>query len=157
MGSPTPLIRKECFDVCGLFDESLPSCQDWDMWIRISEKFEFDFVNELLAKTYTHGNQISTNIKNKIQAREILIDKYRDQTNEFPDTKAYLLQKLGFLYLLDKHRFKSRKYYLKSILANPMDFENYMILLTSLLSKTNHMNRMKGSSIREENNIIVYF
>jgi glycosyltransferase involved in cell wall biosynthesis len=41
IGSPTPLIRKACFQKAGLFDESLKSCQDWDMWKRISDHYEF--------------------------------------------------------------------------------------------------------------------
>jgi glycosyltransferase involved in cell wall biosynthesis len=36
---PTTLIRKECFKTCGLFDESLPAYQDWDMWIRIARNY----------------------------------------------------------------------------------------------------------------------
>lgn len=34
LGSPTPLIKKVCFEKAGYFDETLPSIQDWDMWIR---------------------------------------------------------------------------------------------------------------------------
>ena len=33
--SPTTLIRKKALLDVGLFDESLPSCQDWDLWTRI--------------------------------------------------------------------------------------------------------------------------
>ena len=33
--SPSVLARKDCLVRAGLFDESLPSCQDWDMWIRL--------------------------------------------------------------------------------------------------------------------------
>ena len=41
IGSPTPLIKRECFEKVGLFDPRLKSCQDWDMWKRISEYYEF--------------------------------------------------------------------------------------------------------------------
>ncbi len=33
--SPTVLIKKLALVNTGLFDEELPSCQDWDMWVRI--------------------------------------------------------------------------------------------------------------------------
>jgi glycosyltransferase involved in cell wall biosynthesis len=45
----TTLIRRECFDKVGLFDESL-YYEDWDMWLRISRCFEFAYVDEVSAK-----------------------------------------------------------------------------------------------------------
>ena len=157
IGSPTPLIKKECFDTCGLFDDSLPSYDDWDMWIRISNKFKFDYVDEPLAKVYTHGNQTSTNLTSTIKVRELLFQKYKLLILKNPETASYLLQRLGFLYFLKNNTFMSLKYYLKSIKVNPSDVENYISLLTSVISKKRHMNRMKGTSIREANNITVYF
>ena len=157
IGSPTPLVRKECFDSCGLFDESLPSCQDWDMWLRISTKYDFDFVNEPLAKAHNHGNQISTNIDNKILSREKLLEKYKLYIVKEPKTASYLYQRLGFLHLLKHNSRRGRKYYLKSIAANPTDIGAYIILLTSLVSWKLHRKLMKGASMREVNNITVYF
>lgn len=54
--SPTVAVRREVFDRSGDFDESLPSCQDWDMWTRIAETgYEFDVVEEVLALHHKHG------------------------------------------------------------------------------------------------------
>ena len=157
MGSPTPIIRKECFNTCGLFDESLPSYDDWDMWIRIAEEFKFDFVDEPLAKVYTHGEQTSTNIDTTIKMRELLFEKYKSAIIKDPETASLLLQRLGFLYFLKNNTFMSLRYYLRSIMFRPTDAQNYITLITSLISKTRHMNRMKGMGIRESNNITVYF
>lgn len=33
--SPSVLVRKSALLEAGLFDETMPSCQDWDMWTRI--------------------------------------------------------------------------------------------------------------------------
>jgi glycosyltransferase involved in cell wall biosynthesis len=38
----TTLVRKTCYDDVGLYDENL-SFEDWDMWLRVSEKFDFHF------------------------------------------------------------------------------------------------------------------
>ncbi len=38
---PTCVIRRECFDAVGGFDEDLGSGEDYDLWLRISTKFEF--------------------------------------------------------------------------------------------------------------------
>jgi len=33
--SPSVLVKKEALETAGLFDQEMPSCQDWDMWTRI--------------------------------------------------------------------------------------------------------------------------
>ena len=44
-GSPsTVLIKRAVLKETGLFDENLKGSEDWDMWLRIAEKFEYDYV-----------------------------------------------------------------------------------------------------------------
>lgn len=45
----TPLMRKDIFDKVGLFDENLFTCADWDMWLRIAEKYQMYYFNEPLT------------------------------------------------------------------------------------------------------------
>jgi len=51
--------KRECLDEVGLFDESITGDDDWDMWIRISEKFEMGYTGEPLVKYRVHGENIS--------------------------------------------------------------------------------------------------
>jgi len=48
-GSPTMIVRKECFNKVGYFDEKMKTREDWDMWFRISNKYEFYCINEILT------------------------------------------------------------------------------------------------------------
>lgn len=57
------LIKRDCFGKVGFFDEELKGAEDWDMWIRISQYFEIDYVNEVLVhvrlhKSNSHNNQL---------------------------------------------------------------------------------------------------
>lgn len=57
------LIKKDCFEKTGYFDETLKGAEDWDMWIRISQYFEIDYVDEILVhvrlhKSNSHNNQM---------------------------------------------------------------------------------------------------
>jgi glycosyltransferase involved in cell wall biosynthesis len=45
----TTLVRRECYERVGLFDESL-FAEDWDMWLRISRHYDFVFSPEIAAK-----------------------------------------------------------------------------------------------------------
>lgn len=54
------VIRRSLFEEIGLFDESLPACEDYDLWLRISAREEVLYVDKpLLEKTGGHDDQLS--------------------------------------------------------------------------------------------------
>jgi glycosyltransferase involved in cell wall biosynthesis len=65
------MVRKELFEEVGLFDESLPACEDYDMWLRISWKYPVYLIDTpLIVKRGGHGDQLSALPE---------LDKYRIQ------------------------------------------------------------------------------
>ncbi len=50
----TAVVRKKCFDAVGLFDESHEYCEDWEMWIWLSERYLFHYVPQLLVTYNMH-------------------------------------------------------------------------------------------------------
>ncbi len=46
----TVMVRKEVFDEVGLFDLNFNGTEDWDLWIRIAQKYRFGFIDLPLAK-----------------------------------------------------------------------------------------------------------
>jgi GT2 family glycosyltransferase len=67
------VIKREVFEKAGLFDESLPVCEDYDMWLRISSKYPILFINQpLIVKRGGHEDQLSK----KYEA----IDRFRIQS-----------------------------------------------------------------------------
>jgi hypothetical protein len=52
------LIRKECFNLLGGFDENLP-WGDYHMWMRIARHYKIDYVPRVLTKYRQHSNQNS--------------------------------------------------------------------------------------------------
>lgn len=52
----TAMIHRSVFDDVGLFDESYKYGQDWEMWCRISRKYEWLGINEFLGTRRTDGN-----------------------------------------------------------------------------------------------------
>ena len=54
------LIHSSIFETVGLFDESLPVCEDYDMWLRICSRYPVLFVDEALITKYGgHEDQLS--------------------------------------------------------------------------------------------------
>lgn len=54
LGVMTALIRRECFVQVGVFDENLVY-EDWDMWLRISRKFDFHYHPQITCHYRIHG------------------------------------------------------------------------------------------------------
>ena len=49
VGMSTVLARRQLFDRYGLFDEALPCCEDYDLWLRVGCREPFLFVPEPLT------------------------------------------------------------------------------------------------------------
>ncbi|ASA78486.1 glycosyltransferase [Thermococcus sp. 5-4] len=124
IGSPTLLIRRECFKRAGLFDPKLTSSQDWDMWLRIARYYKFDYVNEIVAKYYVHGRQISFNMGKYIPGRERFIRKHLDIWRN-PNVLSIHLSQMGLLLLLGGDPEKGLKYLIRSVAIAPFNMENY--------------------------------
>jgi glycosyltransferase involved in cell wall biosynthesis len=54
------MLRRSLFDQVGLFDENLPACEDYDLWLRISCKYPVHLIDKpLIIKRGGHEDQLS--------------------------------------------------------------------------------------------------
>lgn len=69
----TVLLRRELFEIHGLFDETLPICEDYDLWLRLTAKHPVALLNEkLMTRHGGHADQLSRS--------DWGIDRYRVQS-----------------------------------------------------------------------------
>jgi len=60
MSPSSIVIHRSVFDDVGTFDESLPACEDYDLWLRITAGYPVLFVDEQLVVKYGgHPDQLS--------------------------------------------------------------------------------------------------
>jgi glycosyltransferase involved in cell wall biosynthesis len=78
VGIVSALIKRECFDRAGTFDDLMRRYCDLDLFIRISDHFDFVHCHEPLMKYYANEG-MSTDREGLVIARERLIMKYRDR------------------------------------------------------------------------------
>jgi glycosyltransferase involved in cell wall biosynthesis len=137
VGTPsTVLLRRECIEKVGLFDGNISYALDWDLWIRISKYFHFEYIEEPLVKYHIHENRLSNNPEIKARGLEDMFNKYG---KDFKFTKYYRNSYLGigveFCYKGETK--KGMKAFLESIRLNPLEIRNYFYLLLSLLGASN--------------------
>lgn len=76
VGMSTVMIRREIFDEYGLFDESLPCCEDYDFWLRVATREDFLLVDKpLVHKNGGRSDQLSVRYRQGM-------DKYRIRSLE---------------------------------------------------------------------------
>lgn len=54
------MLHRDLLEEVGVFDESLPACEDYDLWLRVASRHPVLLVNELLINKYGgHEDQLS--------------------------------------------------------------------------------------------------
>ena len=75
------VVRRECFDEIGLFDEDLRRFIDLDLFIRLANRYKFLHCLEPLVRyaRTEHKDRISNDTQALVHARRRLLHKYRDR------------------------------------------------------------------------------
>ena len=71
------MVNRKLILEAGLFDEDLPSFQDYDMWLRLTMIKPIGFLDKKLAIFTQHsGDRVSINLKKRFQGLELIINKW---------------------------------------------------------------------------------
>lgn len=96
------LLHRVLFSEVGMFDETLPACEDYDLWLRICARHPVLYVNEpLTIKHGGHADQLSRQYWGMDRFRVIALEKaVQDKQLPTTDREAalhMLLEKLAIL------------------------------------------------------------
>ena len=76
MSPSSILIHRSVIEQTGLFDESFPVCEDYDLWLRITSRFPVDFLEApYIVKTGGHSDQLSRSMPGMDQFRVFALAK----------------------------------------------------------------------------------
>jgi GT2 family glycosyltransferase len=83
----TALIKRSALKDVGGFDESLASCQDWELWLRLYAKGPVALVREPLVRFEERGSdRISKDIKGIVEGHTIVFRRVTEaaRSHDFP-------------------------------------------------------------------------
>lgn len=91
------MIHRRVFDRVGLFDETLPVCEDYDLWLRICARMPVLFIREpLITKYGGHDDQLSTRYRGMDRYRIRSIGRILNEVELEPsDRSAAIAAMLG--------------------------------------------------------------
>jgi glycosyltransferase involved in cell wall biosynthesis len=82
-GCSTAMIRREAFEKIGGFHADLPSCQDWDLWLRLAELGPLGCCADPLTFYYFDAtDRISRNADNVLNGHRIVMGGIYDRLND---------------------------------------------------------------------------
>jgi len=88
------LLHHSLFDKYGLFDEQLPACEDYDLWLRLCAYEPVLYVDQTLIKKYGgHEDQLSGKFWGMDRFRIRALEKLLKQS-ELPDNYRTLSQQM---------------------------------------------------------------
>ncbi len=97
--------EKSCLDKTGLFDESLPVVEDWDLWIRMSRFYEMPHIKKVTAefRSRDDGTSMTSKGMEAFYRTGIAVHKkYRDYAKDKPHVldaqkRAYMMYNLEMI------------------------------------------------------------
>jgi glycosyltransferase involved in cell wall biosynthesis len=129
----TLVVRSVCLTHAGLFDERLPSCQDWEFCIRIAQNYHFAYDEDSLVNYLLSDDSITQDMEAKATGHKMVLKKYYAEIT--PNRKAHSRQRwtIGHYYGQSGHVGKARNEFVRAISAYPLATRPYIYLLCSLL------------------------
>lgn len=135
-GTSCMLLRRSCFDKIGLFDERLPSFQDYDLWLRAARKYQFECIREPLLRYFVHGDKIWTNPEALSQGLDLMLRKYGHTASFRKKCGTYYLA-VGVQHCEAKQFRAGRKALMRAARLNPLAPQSYAYLALAMLGGEN--------------------
>jgi len=125
----TMLIRKECFEKVGLFDERFPRFIDMELCIRLSKQYKFTHIKEALVK-YHKTVGISSDPARAIIAEKLLLAKYSEELRNNNSFLASRYRNIARLSRTAGQFSESSRFLMRATAIDPLNIENVILLLS---------------------------
>ena len=113
--SSVPLIRRDCFEKVGgystrLREHSAQGCEDWDLYLRIAEHYDFQVIPEFLVGYRQVNGSMACNAKAMARSYHLVMEDVRSRCPEVPkptylwSTSNFYLYLMGRCYASDDFR-----------------------------------------------------
>lgn len=133
------VVKKEVFQNIGFFDETLGMAIDWDLWLRTSVCYKFEYVSEpLLAYRVGHSGQMSNNLEKRHVCSDLVLERFIRNNPHLVTTALqrrithYTFMNRG-LYFREINMGQSAHFFLKAFFMWPFSIAPFRCLAKNAL------------------------
>lgn len=121
VGPSTVICERSLLNEMGGFDENLPVCEDYDLWIRIAARHPIPLLSEALTIKYGgHPDQLSLTTpamdRFRVQSLEKILAEEALSLIQRSEVLDELILKLSYLYEGAVRRKKDSEFYLRKLM-----------------------------------------
>ena len=133
------VVKKQCFDPVGGFDEKLRQAEDWEMWTRLSRFFSFAYVDEVLVRYHLHkSGRIREAGMNAPHYLARIYDVHTDLFKKHRKARSHFLMRQGYALVRNGSLRAGRRFFLKSMIVDPLRLEPVVAMVRSITSMVDH-------------------
>lgn len=135
------MVRRACFEELGGFNESYFGSGDWEMWLRIAERWPIGYVDASLTFYRVHGENAShkleriwrddETLRKWIRERYEVYERLSLPAEELAKAKAHNEACLGTVLVLNGKTAESREAFRRSLELDPTRFKSRLRLLAT--------------------------
>ncbi len=123
----TVLLRRECINNVGLFEEDIKYVEDWVYWVKVARNYRFFYIDEPLGRYRIHEGSTNKNIEGCTINR---IKGYNRILSRFPDLpmniKSRIYYELGINHNALREKVEARKFFLESFKLDKSNLKSFL-------------------------------
>ncbi len=132
------VVRRECFEQNGMFDESIPLAIDYDLWLRFSLNWAFGYLPEKLLRARLGHSRLSCRGEERKKIARAIADSFLSANKEWLDPSGSVQRRrLAMRHFAEgchKHRVNCRldalRCYKRSLSFRPLQPKVWKAILT---------------------------
>jgi glycosyltransferase involved in cell wall biosynthesis len=141
--SSAVMVRKNVLLETGLFDESLPSFQDYDMWLKIARAHRIMSHKDVVARFIQHdGERTSIDLGKRKRGLDLVVEKWSAEIGKVRSLKSFVNHFMGAAYFSSgavalsqghKHRLTAVRFFFRALRWNLSSRRHWKWAVFSLL------------------------
>lgn len=145
IGFGTSVVKKECFNRLGGFKEQVRMGIDYDLWLRFSTQYEFDYVDRPLLHYRLWGGQMSKNFRsrylNGIEIMKNFLHEFPEAVDKITEQEAWAHTYVGFgqcVQDIDRRRCQALNLFLRALYHKPDYLPAWKAIVKTVLPWKTH-------------------
>ena len=155
IANPTNFFRRECYERCGGYEESLFPPGDWDLWLRISKEYKIGYIDQPLSRYSVLSNSCFNDLERTRREEQWVLDNFfknEARWNGLVRRKAYgeFHLRNAQCYFVKQQEAECRREYEKSFQQYPLSLKWWAMLAYYCVAKESLRAKLRQKILRSE-------